>query len=111
MPCHTASEPLTQLKCPERKEKPANPLDVLPEIVIQGGPTGANTIVKINGEEINYLESVRFEAKVGQLTKVILTVLPKSVTICSLGEVMAHEVELFPFGQNREAEQCEHLET
>ena len=30
MPCHTAPEPLTQLKCPERKEKSANPFDGTP---------------------------------------------------------------------------------
>ena len=93
------------------EEKPVSSLDGLPEIVITGGLTGKDTKVTIDGREINYLESVRFEARAGQVTKVILSVFPKRVTIRTLGEVQEHEAELFPFDRNREAEQCEHSES
>lgn len=101
MPCHTPPEPPTHLPCPERKvpeheEKPASLIDALPEVVIQGGMTGADTTVTINGKRIDYLDAVRFETVAGQLSRVTVTFTPKSVSICTLGEVMAYERELTP---------------
>ena len=99
------SEPIGFDEMPPESEegKPVSPLNDLPEIVITGGPTGSDTKVMIDGREINYLTSVRFEANAGQTTKVILTVIPRSVTIRALGEVSEHDAELFLFDQKREA--------
>ena len=84
------------------EEKPASSfIDGLPEIVIQGGSTGASTKVMINGKDIPYLDAVRFETAGGELSKVTLTFVPKSVTIRTLGELMEYERELIPSARQR----------
>ena len=82
-------------------EKKNKPPDSRPEIVIEGGSTGASTTVTVNGKRIDYLDAVRFESVGGGLSKVTLTFVPKSVTIRVLGELMERGLELIHFPSER----------